>query len=379
MSCSRSLLCCNNTLATARFLPPAAARSRNSVSSEYLNSNVTSACNGVTGGHLTSLTCAFGNHITALNSCQFRNYSQQNKKSFNFLHVCGTANKSNGCPGDGNGLGTVAAAVAAMAVAGYCCSQLSRGDNSGDCILPTVHAKGIKRHVPEELQLSGLKLNHRERRFIKFASVEYRGQLYMTPQDFIESVTDSEPRQRLRRRQLTQEDLEKFYQRTPPLRKGTSKMFREIYDKGIMSYTEYLFLLSILTKPQTGFHIAFNMFDTDGNERVDKQEFLVLMELLNGAVHKSLVTWLHEYENSGAPHQEVLRARHVTQPVACLYEEAMKVTCQIEGEKYAGSIVKLQAAIKYGEEDLPGAKSLVDQSPDDDPDAEVNRACLLYK
>ncbi|XP_018016574.1 tetratricopeptide repeat protein 30A [Hyalella azteca] len=64
---------------------------------------------------------------------------------------------------------------------------------------------------------------------------------------------------------------------------------------------------------------------------------------------------------------------------ACLYEEAMKVTCQIEGEKYAGSIVKLQAAIKYGEEDLPGAKSLVDQSPDDDPDAEVNRACLLYK
>lgn len=64
---------------------------------------------------------------------------------------------------------------------------------------------------------------------------------------------------------------------------------------------------------------------------------------------------------------------------ACLYEEAMKVTCQIEGEKYTGSIVKLQAAIKYGEEDLPGAKSLVDQSPEDDPDAEVNRACLLYK
>ena len=30
------------------------------------------------------------------------------------------------------------------------------------------------------------------------------------------------------------------------------------------------------TEPQTGFHIAFNMFDTDGNERVDKQEFLVV-------------------------------------------------------------------------------------------------------
>ncbi|CAG2061044.1 unnamed protein product [Timema podura] len=44
---------------------------------------------------------------------------------------------------------------------------------------------------------------------------------------------------------------------------------------GIISYTEYLFLLSILTKPRTGFEIAFNMFDTDGNQRVDKNEFLV--------------------------------------------------------------------------------------------------------
>ena len=32
----------------------------------------------------------------------------------------------------------------------------------------------------------------------------------------------------------------------------------------------------VSTEPQTGFHIAFNMFDTDGNERVDKQEFLVV-------------------------------------------------------------------------------------------------------
>nr|XP_027228889.1 tetratricopeptide repeat protein 30A-like [Penaeus vannamei] len=64
---------------------------------------------------------------------------------------------------------------------------------------------------------------------------------------------------------------------------------------------------------------------------------------------------------------------------ACLYEESMKVTHQIEGADYAGRITKLQAAIKYGEEDLPGAKSLVDQCPADDPDTEVNHGCLLYK
>uniref|UniRef100_A0A6A7G061 Calcium uptake protein 3 n=2 Tax=Hirondellea gigas TaxID=1518452 RepID=A0A6A7G061_9CRUS len=183
-------------------------------------------------------------------------------------------------------------AAAAFGATAYCYSRYVHGKewrspgvdiSALGNICPTVEAAKPSKRQNEELQLSGLKLNHRERRFIKFASVEYSGQLYMTPQDFIESVTDSEPRQRLRRRQLTQEDLEMFSQRTPPLAKGTPKMFRTIYDKGIMSYTEYLFLLSILTKPQTGFHIAFNMFDTDGNERVDKQEFLVLESIFSTA------------------------------------------------------------------------------------------------
>lgn len=42
-------------------------------------------------------------------------------------------------------------------------------------------------------------------------------------------------------------------------------------------------------------------------------------------------------------------------------------------------INKLQAAIKYGEDDLPGAKSLVENCPSDDPDTEVNLGCLLFK
>lgn len=31
-----------------------------------------------------------------------------------------------------------------------------------------------------------------------------------------------------------------------------------------------------LLEPQSGFRIAFNMFDADGNQRVDKDEFLVV-------------------------------------------------------------------------------------------------------
>ncbi|XP_032522303.2 calcium uptake protein 3, mitochondrial isoform X8 [Danaus plexippus] len=144
----------------------------------------------------------------------------------------------------------------------------------------TVYA--LKGKQPEELSKS-VKLTSRERRFIKFASVEYGGQLYMTPQDFLESVVEQEPRPRLKRRVLTAKEIEQLRDQVPPLKKGSSQMFRSMRDKGIISYTEYLFLLSILTKPASGFQIAFNMFDTDGNQRVDKNEFLVMEKIFSFA------------------------------------------------------------------------------------------------
>ena len=48
----------------------------------------------------------------------------------------------------------------------------------------------------DELADKAIKLTARERRFIKFASVEYDGQIYMTPQDFLESVVEQEPRRK---------------------------------------------------------------------------------------------------------------------------------------------------------------------------------------
>ncbi|XP_057342108.1 calcium uptake protein 3, mitochondrial isoform X3 [Microplitis mediator] len=145
-----------------------------------------------------------------------------------------------------------------------------------------VYAAARPRKREDELP-KAVKLTMRERRFIKFASVEFNGQLYMTPQDFLDSIVECEPRPRYKRRVLTNKDLEMIKNTTPLLQRGNSHMFRNLKDKGIISYTEYLFLLSILTKPQTGFRIAFNMFDTDGNEIVDKNEFLVMEKIFSHA------------------------------------------------------------------------------------------------
>uniref|UniRef100_A0A673GPU8 Calcium uptake protein 3, mitochondrial-like n=1 Tax=Sinocyclocheilus rhinocerous TaxID=307959 RepID=A0A673GPU8_9TELE len=143
--------------------------------------------------------------------------------------------------------------------------------------LPAVAAKEKASASAEDEEVS---MSAHEHRFRLFSSLEYDGQLYMTPLDFIESVTMSEPKKKRFWKSLTKQDLDKILSDTPPVWKGSSRLFRNLRERGAIAYTEYLFLLCILTKPHAGFKIAFNMFDADGNEMVDKREFMVVRLVL---------------------------------------------------------------------------------------------------
>ncbi|XP_048460985.1 calcium uptake protein 3, mitochondrial isoform X2 [Rhincodon typus] len=158
---------------------------------------------------------------------------------------------------------------------------LPGGDVFAPLSVPTVEATGKAKNVMEESDIEDVELyvSSQEQRFRLFTSLEHEGQLYMTPRDFIESVTTDEPRGFRPRKSLSKQELENMLAETPPVWKGSSRLFRTLHDRGLIAYTEYLFLLCILTKPHAGFKIAFNMFDTDGNEMVDKKEFLVLQEI----------------------------------------------------------------------------------------------------
>ncbi|XP_039521591.1 calcium uptake protein 3, mitochondrial isoform X3 [Pimephales promelas] len=142
--------------------------------------------------------------------------------------------------------------------------------------LPAVAAKEQASVSAEDEEVF---MSAHEHRFRLFSSLEYDGQLYMTPLDFIESVTMSEPKKKRFWRSLTKQDLDKILSDTPPVWKGSSRLFRNQRERGVIAYTEYLFLLCILTKPHAGFKIAFNMFDADGNEMVDRREFMVLEDI----------------------------------------------------------------------------------------------------
>ncbi|KAJ8674102.1 hypothetical protein QAD02_005364 [Eretmocerus hayati] len=65
---------------------------------------------------------------------------------------------------------------------------------------------------------------------------------------------------------------------------------------------------------------------------------------------------------------------------ACLYQDAWSVCATISN--IPGLEIKtrkLQAAIKYGEEDTVSAKNYIDQCPADDIDSEINFGCLMYQ
>jgi len=130
------------------------------------------------------------------------------------------------------------------------------------------------------------KLTPRERRFTKFSSVEFQGQIYMTPQDFLESVIESEPKPRLKRRKLSHEEVENIKKSTPTIEESSYNLFRNLGSKGLISYSEYLFLLTILIKPTSGFRIAFSMLDQDGNQKIDKEEFKTLETIFSSATRE---------------------------------------------------------------------------------------------
>lgn len=140
-------------------------------------------------------------------------------------------------------------------------------------------------HKEETRELYGF-AGSRKQRFKQFASMEYEGELYMTPRDFMFSVVmeakDDDEMQlagKLNTKKLTKQDVDTLMTRATK-EKQTHHLFRDLGDEGLISYTEYLFLLGILMKPRTGFQIAFSMLDIDDNQQVEKKEFLMLQSII---------------------------------------------------------------------------------------------------
>jgi len=124
-------------------------------------------------------------------------------------------------------------------------------------------------------------------RFEKFASMVYtNGELVMSPMDFIESVTQSQPRPRIGRRQVSEKDLDSLLRRTPKPKNNYSShdFFQKLGTEGVITFPEYCFLVACLGKTRSDIAIAYKTFDRDNSSKIEKSEFVQFADVVAGSM-----------------------------------------------------------------------------------------------
>ncbi|CAL9688057.1 unnamed protein product [Knipowitschia caucasica] len=114
---------------------------------------------------------------------------------------------------------------------------------------------------------------------LKVISEHGDSEVYMTPQDFIRSITPNEKQpENLGLDQFTVKryDGKDFWQKIAQERErfaDEDSIFYTLGECGLISFSDYIFLTTVLSTPQRNFEIAFKMFDLNGDGEVDLEEF----------------------------------------------------------------------------------------------------------
>nr|XP_035970013.1 calcium uptake protein 1, mitochondrial-like isoform X2 [Halichoerus grypus] len=104
-------------------------------------------------------------------------------------------------------------------------------------------------------------------------------EVFMTPQDFVRSITPNEKQPEhlgLDQYTIKRFDGKDFWQKIAQEREkfaDEGSIFYTLGECGLISFSDYIFLTTVLSTPQRNFEIAFKMFDLNGDGEVDMEEF----------------------------------------------------------------------------------------------------------
>uniref|UniRef100_A0A1I7TE60 Calcium uptake protein 1 homolog, mitochondrial n=1 Tax=Caenorhabditis tropicalis TaxID=1561998 RepID=A0A1I7TE60_9PELO len=118
-------------------------------------------------------------------------------------------------------------------------------------------------------------------------------EVFMTPEDFLRSFTPGvmQPRRW---------GLDSFKTYNPEKHKrhkfsDPNSIFYKLGENGLINFSDYLFLMTLLSTSHADFALAFKIFDVDGNGALDKEEFtkvqqLIMSQTTVGQRHRDHVT-----------------------------------------------------------------------------------------
>ncbi|CAK9134298.1 unnamed protein product [Ilex paraguariensis] len=130
-----------------------------------------------------------------------------------------------------------------------------------------------------------------EKVFEYFASYQTpNGEVFMTPSDLLRAIVPVFPPSeapRIRGGYLKGEWISGELHCVP----AEFFMLFDTNNDGLISFPEYIFLVTLLSIPESSFSVAFKMFDLDGSGEIDREEFKKVMALMRthsrqGARHR---------------------------------------------------------------------------------------------
>ena len=144
---------------------------------------------------------------------------------------------------------------------------------------------------------------------------------YMTPRDFLDSITKGEPDPDLHRvetlshymenhsLQKMVEKLQEMEELTDSKKNDTSDLLdinflSKFQNSGLINYYDFVFLHSIISKSEHKLHLAFNLLDYNGDGTIDSYEYGLLERMISGntATHHEddkNNSWLNDFQGLG--------------------------------------------------------------------------------
>lgn len=129
--------------------------------------------------------------------------------------------------------------------------------------------------------------------FRYFATLKavHTGEVLMTPEDFVRSITPGTKQpDGLGLDSFKKYDPQRAQRAVESTNLDPDSIFYKLGEHGLITFSDYIFLLTVLSTPPRNFEIAFRMFDINGDGKLDVEEFIWVQSVIR---HQTSVGMRH--------------------------------------------------------------------------------------